>query len=140
MNNISKICIGVIIVIIALFGIGTLMTHNEVNNNMENVKLTEHCTIKVPQDVKFEKTFGTDEEGTFGTMYAENTNDWGRISIQYEQSNNIQSLNNITKPEQINVDGNVMYQAKIYHGNEKIEIRGDNPAIVEAIAKSVTFN
>ena len=139
MNITGKICIGIIIIVILLFAIGTLMTQNEINNNMEKVNITNSCSVDLPKDIDFKRAGGTDNEGTFISLIGELGGDWGRLIVDYEQSNNITPQSNQTKPYH-DVENDI-YSCWVYNGNghEKVEIRGDNPAIVEKVAGSVKF-
>ena len=141
MNTPGKCIIGIIIIIAILFIVGTFWTTMETTTNMERINITQSCSIELPKDIQFDKTGGSDAEGTFIGLVSKNNDKWGRLIVDYEQSNNITYDTNQTKAFTDTVDGNTIYKCWVYDlsTHQKVEIRGDNPAIVEKVAQSVKF-
>ena len=141
MNNWGKLIIGIIIIVAALFVVGTLWTSLETNTNMQRTNITESCSVELPKDIEFDKSGGSDAEGTFISLVAKKNDNWGRLIVDYEQSDNITYGTNQTKAISDTVDGNTIYKCYVYDlsTHQKVEVRGDNPAIVEKVAQSVKF-
>ena len=138
-DMILKCCIGIVIVIAILFIGGTLWTTMETQTNMERVNITASCSLELPKDIKFEKTGGIDEDGAFIGLVSKNNDKWGRVIVDYEQSSNITIGDNQTKA--YHDTENDIYKCWVYDlpTHQRVEVRGDNPSIVEKIIKSVIF-
>ena len=139
MNNTMKCIIGIIIVIAALFIVGTLWTTMETTTNMERNNITGNCSVELPKDIQFDKTGGIDSEEAFIGLVSKNNDKWGRVIIDYEQSSNITTGDNQTKA--YHDTENDIYKCWVYDlpTHQRVEVRGDNPSIVEKVAGSVIF-
>ena len=125
MNNTGKCIIGIIIVIAVLFIVGTLWTSIETNTNMERKEITNSCSVELPKDINFDTAGGSDAEGTFISLISQGKTNWGRLIVDYEQSNNITSGQNQTKAFADTVNGETIYKCWIYdiNSHQKVEIR-----------------
>ena len=145
MNNKRKCIIGIIIVIAAIFLIGTLWTTMETTTNMERINITKSCSLEVPKDMEFDKSGGIDSEGAFIGLNNWKGGNFGKLWIDYEQPNDVKIQgDNSTEPFDVErKDGNpgtyscMMVVDKTT--NQKVVITGENPTIVKKVAKSVRF-
>jgi secreted PhoX family phosphatase len=142
MSNTRKFIMVIIIIIAVLFLIGIIWTSIEINTNMERKQITDSCSVELPKDVEFNKTGGSDANGTFINLTSNGRTTWGRMIVDYEQSDNITSGQNQTKALTGIMDKSNIYKCWVYDlkTHQKVEVLCDNPSKVEEIARTVRFS
>lgn len=141
----KKISIIIILLIgmVALLGIGFLMTTNETNiNNFKNITLADGTTIGIPTDFTINKPFSnyTENDGLYHANCDLESKDYGWIHIEYTHDpvETMTHGQNSTKA----INNNGIYEFDVFdsNGHRVMKITGSNPAVVKAIGETVKFN
>lgn len=141
MKKISIIII-LLICMVALLGIGFLMTANETNiNKFKNITLADGTTIGIPADFTVKKPFSnyTENDGFYYTNCDLESKNYGWIHIEYTHDPVETMAHGSNSTDAIDADNDGVYEFNVYDidGHRVMKIRGSNPAVVKAIGKTV---
>ena len=145
MNTKQIILICLIAIIATCVLCGNLMLKNTINpSNCKNITLADGTTLAIPSEFTTSKPFSNhiEEDGFYYTNSQLESKDYGGVHIEYT-NDPVETMthgSNSTKATDADNDGVYEFDVFDSNGHKVMRIRGDNPAIVESIGKSVKFN